>query len=104
MIRLTPLGFTLHLDACAVDQQVPRTLRPPTRDVHGKRLLVTAKRAEVRHLAVQADGAHDEPQQAFNKAGRLPQSHAGRALEVTETRRMIAELNRMARAEINHLP
>ena len=30
--------------------------------------------------------------------------HGGRALEATETRRMIAELNRMTREEIKRLP
>ena len=42
------------------------------RDVDRKDLLTTTKRAEVRHLPVQAD----KPQQALDKASRLPQRHA----------------------------
>ncbi len=65
-------AFALDLDPGAVDQQVERALRPPMRDVHGKGLLATAERAEVRHLPVQADQA----KQALDEPGRLPQRHA----------------------------
>ena len=42
LIRLTPPAFTRHLEACAVDQQVQRTLRPPmfTASVFWRRLSV----------------------------------------------------------------
>lgn len=42
------------------------------RDVHGEGLLVTAERAEVRHLPVQAD----QTKQALHELGRLPPGHA----------------------------
>ena len=59
-----PLAFTLHLDPRAVDQQVQWTLRPPMRDVHGKDLLATADRAEIRHIPVQSS----QPKQALDEA------------------------------------
>ena len=71
-----PLTFTLDLDPRAVDQQMQRTLRPPMRDVHGKGLLTTAERAEVRHVPVQADQA----KQALDEASRLPKRHAEKDL------------------------
>lgn len=76
LIRFTPLTFALDLDPGAVDQQMQRTLRPPMRDVHGKALLATAERAEVRHVPVQADQA----EQALDEASRLPQRHAEKDL------------------------
>jgi hypothetical protein len=58
MLARVPLALTLDLDPSAVDQKVQRTLRPLMGNVHGKRLLAAAERAEVRHVPVQAD----EPQ------------------------------------------
>ena len=46
----------------------------PRRDVHGKGLLATAQRAEVRHLPVQSDQA----KQALDEARRLPRRHRAR--------------------------
>ena len=84
-----PLAFTLHLDPRAVDQQVQWTLRPPMRDVHGKGLLATADRAEIRHIPVQSS----QPKQALDEATSpwslgpvafpwldLPQCHAEKDL------------------------
>jgi hypothetical protein len=84
MLAGVPLAFSLHLDPprrfartggayrLDVDQEMQRTLRPPMRNVHGKGLLATAGRAEVRHIPVQTD----QPQQALDKPCRLPQGHA----------------------------
>lgn len=52
---------------------MPRTLRPPMWDVHGKRLLAATERAEARHLPVEAKQTLDEP-------SRLPQRHAEKDL------------------------
>ena len=46
------------------------------RNVDGKRLLATAKRAEVRHIPVQANKA----KQALDEPGRLPQRQAEKDL------------------------
>lgn len=58
-----PFPLALDLDACAVDQQVQRTLRPAKGDVDLQRLLTAAEGAEGRHRPVQAD----QPQEAFDK-------------------------------------
>ena len=80
--RFARTGGAWRLD---VDQQVQRALRPPMRDVHSKRLLVTAGHAEVRHLPVQADQAKmafDEPTSPWSLGPvafpwrDLPQRHA----------------------------
>ena len=49
-----PLGFTWHLDAAAVNQQVQSRRRPIHADRHRQVLLTSADRAEGRYLAVQA--------------------------------------------------
>ena len=41
------------------------------RDGHGRRLLAAAQGAEIRHIPVQAN----QPKQALDKPGRLPQRH-----------------------------
>ena len=68
---LSPLAFPLDLDPGAVDQEMQRTLRRPMLDVHGKGLLTTAERAEVRHIPVQAD----QGKQALDETRRLPRRH-----------------------------
>jgi hypothetical protein len=68
---LSPLAFPLDLDPGAVDQEMQRTLRRPMLDVHGKGLLATAERAEVRHIPVQAD----QGKQALDETRRLPRRH-----------------------------
>lgn len=70
-IARIPLSLTVDLDAGSVNQQMQRAPRPPMRDVHGKALLATAECAKVGHLPVHAD----EPQQALDKASRLPHRH-----------------------------
>lgn len=69
MLTRVPLALSLDLDPGAVDQKVQRALRAPMRDVHGQRLLAAAQSAEVGHIPVQAN----QPQQALNEPGRLPQ-------------------------------
>lgn len=72
MLAGMPLTFALDFDPGAVDQQVQRALGAPIRDVDGEGLLAARQRAEVGHCPVKAD----QPQQAFDEAGRLPQRHA----------------------------
>ena len=76
MLAGVPFAFALDLDARAVDEQVQRALRTTVGDVDGQGLLTAGQRAEVGHRPVEAD----QPQQAFDKAGRLPQGHAEKHL------------------------
>ena len=64
--------FALDLDAGAIDQQVQWPLGAAVGDVHGQGLLAAGQRAEVGHRPVQTD----QPQQALDEAGRLPERHA----------------------------
>lgn len=81
-LAAVPFAFTLDLDPYAVlclavvcvqimrrAQETQRALQPSMRDVHGKRLLTTVERSEIRHITVQVN----KLQQAFHKPGRLPQ-------------------------------
>ena len=68
---LSPLAFPLDLDPGAVDQEMQRTLRRPMLDVHGKGLLATAERAEVRHIPVQADQGKQALDETRRQGNRL---------------------------------
>ena len=76
MLASVPLAFALDLDPGAVDQQVERALRPTVGDVDGQGLLTPGQRAEVRHRPVEAN----QPQQALDEPGRLPECHAEKNL------------------------
>jgi len=67
-----PLPFALDLYARAVDKKVERALKSAIEDVDLQCLMAAAEGAEVRHRPVQSD----QPQQALDMAGRLPERHA----------------------------
>ena len=72
MLAGVPLAFALDLDARAVDEQVQRATRPTVGDVDGQGLLTAGQRAEVGYRPVEAN----QPQQALDEPGRLPERHA----------------------------
>jgi hypothetical protein len=67
-----PFAFALDLGASAVDQLVQRPLWAPVGDVDNQGLLAARQRAEVGNRPVEAN----QPQQALNVPGRLPERHA----------------------------
>ena len=72
MLAGVPLPFALDLYARAVDQKMERARRAAIGDVDLQCLLATADGAEVGHRPVQSD----QPQQALDEAGRLPERDA----------------------------
>ena len=54
------------------DQKVQWPLGAAVGDVHGQGLLATGQRTDVRHRPVEAN----QPQQALDEPGRLPERHA----------------------------
>lgn len=71
VLARVPFPFALDLDPGAVDQEMQRTIRSAIRNVDLQGLLAARQRAEVGHLPVQTD----QPQQALDEAGRLPERH-----------------------------
>jgi hypothetical protein len=71
-LLISPLTFSLDLDARAVDQQVQRAVRAAVGDIDLQGLLAPRQRAEVGHRPVQSDQAKE----AFDAPDRLPQRHA----------------------------
>jgi hypothetical protein len=72
VLARVPVTFAFDLDPGAVDQQAERALRTAKGGVDLQGLLTPAEGAEVGRRPVRTD----QPQQAFDKPGRLPERHA----------------------------
>lgn len=77
MLAGAPLPFPLGLDAGAIDKKVQRAGSTAIRQVYVRHLLTAANCAEIWHDPTPSN----EPQQTFDKPGRLSQRPAEQHLQ-----------------------